>query len=141
MSDPNYYEVGFRKPPKETRFKPGQRANPNGRPKGSRNLKTDLLEELQELVTVQTGGRPIRISKQRALVKKLVAQALNGDARATGQLIALAVKLLADLPPDAPATLDPQDADILRRYLNREMTKQASSGNTPREDEDAGNSR
>ncbi len=42
------YDVGYRKPPKHTRFKPGQSGNPRGRPKGTKNLKTDLIEELGE---------------------------------------------------------------------------------------------
>ena len=39
-------EVGYRKPPKATQFKQGQSGNPHGRPKGTKNLKTDLIEEL-----------------------------------------------------------------------------------------------
>lgn len=36
-AQPSDYEVGYGKPPAETRFKKGQSGNPNGRPKGSRN--------------------------------------------------------------------------------------------------------
>lgn len=125
MSDQGSYEVGFKKPPKHTQFKKGDRANPFGRPKGTKNLKTDLIEELQETVTVQTGGKPITISKQRALLKKLMAQALMGDARAAAQVITLSLKLLADLPPDAAPTLGPSDTAILERYLARQLKKQA----------------
>ena len=39
--------VGYGNPPKESRFKKGQSGNQRGRPKGSKNLKTDLAEELQ----------------------------------------------------------------------------------------------
>jgi len=39
--------VGYGNPPKESRFKKGQSGNRRGRPKGSKNLKTDLTEELQ----------------------------------------------------------------------------------------------
>ena len=43
MSDD--YEVGYKKPPIHTRFKPGVSGNPKGRPKGTKNLATDLAEE------------------------------------------------------------------------------------------------
>lgn len=122
MSD-SKYEVGFKKPPKNTQFKKGDHGNPLGRPKGTKNLKTDLLEEMQEKITVQTGGKPITISKQRAFVKKLTARALMGDISAARQLIMLLLKLLADLPPDAAPTLGPSDTDILERYLARQIKK------------------
>lgn len=40
------YEVGYGRPPTHTRFQPGKSGNPNGRPKGSKNTKTILMEEL-----------------------------------------------------------------------------------------------
>ena len=33
------HEVGYGKPPKHTRFKPGQSGNSKGRPKGVRNFR------------------------------------------------------------------------------------------------------
>src|SRR6266581_497621 len=50
------YEVGYRKPPKTTRFKAGKSGNPKGRPKGSTNLATDLSAERNEQITVREGG-------------------------------------------------------------------------------------
>jgi hypothetical protein len=38
------YEVGYKRPPRNTRFCKGQTGNPHGRPKGARNIKTDLAE-------------------------------------------------------------------------------------------------
>ena len=77
------YEVGYGKPPKGTQFKPGQSGNPRGRPKGTKNLKTDLMEELREKIVIREGDRPQKVSKQRAMVKSVVNRAIKGDPRST----------------------------------------------------------
>ena len=54
------YDVGFRKPPKATRWKKGQSGNPagarsvKGKPKP---LMQSLAEQLNELVPVTKGGK------------------------------------------------------------------------------------
>ncbi len=62
------YEVGYRKPPKQARFKPGQSGNPRGRPKQTRNLGTLIEEALNETVTIREGNRTRTLPK-RAVVK------------------------------------------------------------------------
>ena len=86
------YEVGYRKPPKDTRFKKGESRNPFGRPRGSHNVLTDMRDELSGYITTQDGTK---ISKGRALVKALYAQALKGNVRAA--------TLLLDKIPDLAA--------------------------------------
>ena len=66
--------VGYGNPPVHARFKPGQSGNPKGRPKGTANLSTDLRVELSEQVDVREGSRDLRVSKQRAMLKALVAR-------------------------------------------------------------------
>jgi hypothetical protein len=44
-ADSPSYEVGFRRPPVASRFKPGQSGNRKGRPKGARNKRPALNEE------------------------------------------------------------------------------------------------
>jgi Family of unknown function (DUF5681) len=61
--------VGYKCPPRDHQFRPGQSGNPGGRPKGARNFKTELREELSELVTIREGKRDVQVSKQRALIK------------------------------------------------------------------------
>jgi hypothetical protein len=76
----NDSKVGYRRPPVNTRFQPGQSGNARGRPKGTANLRSDLRDEMSELIRVREGERNLKVSKQRAMLKALVAKALKGDA-------------------------------------------------------------
>lgn len=66
----NVDEVGFKRPPVHSRFRKGYSGNSRGRPKGTK------IE----------GDRTVKMSKQRAVVKTLVAKTLKGDSRATSIL-------------------------------------------------------
>ena len=115
------YEVGYGKPPKHTRFQPGRSGNPRGRPKGTKNLKTDLMEELGEEILVREGEQARRVSKQRAVVKSLVMRTLKGDARAAGLLISMMMRL-TDTGEGAPEVVEPlhdDEREILRAFEGR----------------------
>ena len=75
------YEVGYRKPPKSTRFRKGKSGNPKGRPKGSRSINALLERALDAPVTITEAGRTITIEQRAALFKALVARAITGDRR------------------------------------------------------------
>lgn len=127
--DRNDYEVGYKKPPKDTRFKPGQSGNPRGRPKGTKNLRTDLEEELTEKILVREGDQPKSVSKQRAVVKSIVARALKGDARAGSLLVSMMTRLL-DTGEDAPQEEDDlslDDLEILEAFEARALRKRETS--------------
>src|SRR5215469_546672 len=109
------YDVGYRRPPKATRFKPGQSGNPKGRSKGSANLATDLSAELNEQITVREGGQARRLTKQRALIKSLTARALQGDVRATTALLALYARVICE-PEGESAPIEEDELLIMRRF-------------------------
>jgi hypothetical protein len=73
------YEIGYRKPPKATRFQPGQSGNPCGRSQRSKNGKTLLKQALDEIVVVSEGGVTRRMTKREAFFKQLVARALKDN--------------------------------------------------------------
>src|SRR5919199_3891484 len=81
------YDVGYRKPPRHTRFQKGRSGNPKGRPKGSPNLATALQRALSERVVITENGQRRTISKLDASVKQLVNKAAAGDARALQLLL------------------------------------------------------
>jgi hypothetical protein len=113
------YEVGYGKPPKSGQFRKGKSGNLRGRPKGRLNLATDLAAELGQKITVREDGRSCTISKQRALIKALLAKALQGDVRAMTALLGLYARLITELTPDDPQPIDADELQILRRFAPR----------------------
>lgn len=120
-------QVGYKRPPKRTQFKPGQSGNPKGRPKHARNLKTEFLDELREVVRVREGGREMKISKQRAFVKALVAAAIKGDMRASTALVSFCTRAFSNEPENNTAqTPTADDLEILNEFVGREVRRRAA---------------
>ena len=115
------YEVGYGRPPEHTRFQKGRSGNPNGRPRRARNLKTELMEELAEEVQVKEGGRTIRVTKLRALLKAAVAKAAAGDTRALALLLDKAAQLMAAEAGATGGDEAPEDAAILEAFVRRRI--------------------
>ena len=112
----NEYKVGYGKPPKSRQFRRGKSGNPKGRPRGSLKLATDLAAELNEQITVREDGKPRRVSKQRALIKSLMAKALQGDVRANAAVLALYARVITDLPEDDDSFVEENELQILRQF-------------------------
>ena len=81
MSKDRSYEVGYGKPPKHTRFKPGQSGNPKGRKPGSKNVMTLLEQTLFDTVKVRENGKLRRVPAIQACLMHLRNQAIKGDPR------------------------------------------------------------
>jgi hypothetical protein len=124
------YETGYGKPPKATQFKKGNSGNPQGRPKGAKNLATDLKEELEEKIRITEGGQTQEVTKQRAMLKALLAKALKGDSRAATALITLKLSLeQSEGAHPADKRLSDDDKALLDQYAARILEKE-----TPEED-------
>lgn len=101
-SQPQYpaYEVGYGKPPRHSRFKPGQSGNPKGRPKGAKGLNTMVRETLGSKIAVRTANGTKHISRIEAVLQKTVEQAMKGNPRAQLELM----KLWRNAVPDVHET-------------------------------------
>jgi len=121
--------VGYKRPPKDRQFRCGQSGNLNGRPKGVRNFKTDMREELSESISIREGGRDISISKQRALIKGLVASAIDGDARSIATLMSFCVRAFGDDNDDQQQA--PEDREIVQAF--KRHSKAAVTTNSSKE--------
>lgn len=117
---PREHDVGYGKPPEETRFKPGQSGNPKGRPKGAKGFRSIVREALSTGVTVHRDGATENVSAMEALILKLLTKGMAGEPRAMDKLIELARAYDDEEAADAAEDrLSEDDAAILARFKDR----------------------
>ena len=92
------YEVGYKKPPRNTQFKPGKSGNLRGRPKGAKNkvkeLPTSLLSDLilkeaNREVTIHEGEKTLTIPMVKAVVRSLAVKAAKGEHHSQKQFLTM----------------------------------------------------
>ena len=96
------YEVGYKKPPKHTQFKPGRSGNPKGRPKAAKGLNTLARDLLTQKVAVRTPAGEKRMSRMEAVMQKTHELAMKGNARALAELFRLYANAVPDQRQDTP---------------------------------------
>jgi hypothetical protein len=72
--------VGYCKPPKRTRFRPGQSGNPRGRSRtvDFEGWENPIQKYMLEPVTVTINGKKVKIPVVDALIKTAIRRALGG---------------------------------------------------------------
>jgi Family of unknown function (DUF5681) len=128
------YEVGYGKPPKNTRFKPGQSGNTRGRPRGQRNFRTVAKEVLKENITIREGDRTRTVSRLDAIVRVTVNNALKGDPKAIAafiQLIRPAGLMEEEAEVSSGEPVRAEDDAILADFLARHGERQDGHGEVP----------
>jgi len=102
------------------RFRPGNRANPNGRPRKGRSVNATILKELNASVPVTENQKRKNISKLSASLKQVANQGASGDLRAAKLTLDLALKAEREQEalPQAPP-LTENDRDIVNRFIAR----------------------
>jgi Family of unknown function (DUF5681) len=83
------YVVGKGRPPQSTQFEPGQSGNPKGRPKGTKNIITYLLEDLSTKIDIRQLGEVRKVSKREAMAINYNNLALKGDHKVLPMIINL----------------------------------------------------
>jgi hypothetical protein len=128
--------VGFRKPPKQTRFVKGRSGNPQGRPKGSQNAATVLDKACRERVRVTINGKTRRLTKFEAAMLQLLNKAASGDLRAMQLLLGWLTWRMHSEQESVP-TISPQESDkfvmesIAARFRSSEPAPLATEPDLP----------
>jgi hypothetical protein len=117
-----HYKVGYCKPPEHSRFKTGGCGNPKGRPKGVRNIETDVRNTLRAPVNVTINGRKRKVSTQKAILLRLREKALAGDRHAIDRMLLLAQAYNPEGLAAATAALTDDDLNVLAVYQARVLS-------------------
>jgi hypothetical protein len=80
--------VGYRKPPRATRFTKGRSGNPPGRPRG-RHREAPYEAVLGQMVTIREGGTERRVMAAEAFLLQLRKRALEGNGAAARASLAV----------------------------------------------------
>jgi hypothetical protein len=110
MSAQPEYDVGYKKPPLHTRFRPGRSGNPRGRPKRSRELAAMIDDVLNAKVKVTENGRARWISKLELCVTQVANAGAAGDLKAASMLLKL--KLVGKSAPRALSSAEQNNIEV-----------------------------
>lgn len=86
----NDYEVGYRKPPKNTQFKKGQSGNPKGRPKGNNDhlaIGKTIMKMFDSEISAKEGNKTVKMHKLEAFAAMLYSKAMSGNIQAAKLLL------------------------------------------------------
>jgi hypothetical protein len=113
-------KAGYNRPPISGRFKPGQSGNPKGRPKGSRNLRTDLTSMMKRRVQIREDGQQRMVSRQELVLLRLFERAAKGDIKACTQLFSMIMKFEPkEVSNVESAIVGEHDGEIIADFLRR----------------------
>lgn len=121
-------KVGYGHPPKKHRFKKGKSGNPKGRPKGTRNILTDLREVFAMPLYIETERGRRKVSTQFGLLLRLRSMALKDNLRALTHAIELSLQYLVEEDSKAEGSqTDAEEQAILDAFVQVRLDELAAA--------------
>lgn len=123
-------DVGYGRPPREHRFKPGQSGNKDGRRKGSKNEASIINELLNRKIDIRENGRVRKISVLEGILTRFADDALKGKDKSAAFLFNRKQQLESSSEQPANDVLDMDDRKVLEFYarqLEEQLKKQGES--------------
>jgi hypothetical protein len=115
-------DVGYGRPPKKHRWQKGQSGNPAGKKKGTKSLKTELLDLMNETVEVPIKGKNKKVRMLALVLRGLAAKAAKGNVAAADKLLALVIQAVGfDGGEKERKKLSEADELLLQRLLGEEV--------------------
>ena len=105
-----HYSVGYKRPPAEHRFKPGQSGNPAGRPPGRRSFQSLVQQAADKQIQVTVGSERTTMSIAEAAIHVVLKALVSGNPRAYAIGFGLLERYYSD-EDTAPV----QDAELMER--------------------------
>jgi hypothetical protein len=110
--------VGYCRPPKEHRFKPGESGNKSGRPKKQAPVVSKLeqrhrqlvLDELYRLVAIKEGDKTVKVPALVAMIRGQWAAGIKGNR--------LAAKLMIDLIKGIEGDMAAAQAELMKTLVD-----------------------
>ncbi len=114
--------TGYKNPPRDKRWSPGQSGNRNGRPKGRKNLSTYIDEILKKRIPITENGKREKIEGAEAVAKTIFHGAV---VKKDPKYIAMLLQHVRETSPknaapqDLSAVIGPNDASLMDDIVAR----------------------
>jgi hypothetical protein len=118
--------IGYKRPPKMHRFKPGQSGNPRGRRPRALGTNTLIRKLLNEQVEIVEKGKRRKISLRELNHRRLAEKAAKGDHRAMALLLEYEERVFGfDEEQSDKGGLNPEEQEILDALKARRAAAKA----------------
>ncbi len=128
------YEIGYKKPPKHTRWKKGQSGNKKGRTKkklGLSDIERAFDEALSDSLAVNDNGTARKIKKLKAFAIQTVNKALKGHHQSANLVMAHYARRPVGTPEEAGSGSTADEFRAEMEALFKEIAAKSQPAATP----------